>query len=308
MNKKKNNHVGLKIALAVIITIIVVISIIIALAFWYTSTDSTIEKILVIEQDYINNADAFNVEYGIASPEQVTSVASLERARKGIEGARPLIAKMKDNATQIKEIIVESKSKFSEDKLQWFEKVEICYDKRLIMIENYNKVLSNENKYFTYYESVLNYDSTSSEFAQLLTSYLAYAKSNDELNAKKTLNDIKIKIDLMQSQLKKAQEVVSLPYLNGLIDWTNKYNEIIELSIKYYDSSEYEQTNLEKQIIAKGVEAGKTLNDATIRINGDFDSWYIPNVSNLRDEADKNSLSANQACEDAGRLYDSLFP
>lgn len=307
MNKKRDNRVGLKITLAVVITVVVVIGIIVALAFWYTSTDSTIEKILVIEQDYIKSADTFNVEYGIASPEQVNSIASLERARKGIENARPLIVIMKDNAIQIKSIIIESKSKFSGDKLQWFEKVEICYGKRLIMIENYNKVLSNEDKYFTYYESILEYDSTYSEFAQLLTTYLAYAEANDEVNVKKTLNEMKIKIDLIQSQLQKAQEAISLPYLSGLIDWTNKYNEIIELSLKYYDSSGYEQSNLEKQILNKGVEAGKTLNDATLRIREDFDKWYTPNVSNLRDEANKNYLSANQACGDAGRLYESLF-
>jgi hypothetical protein len=307
MAKKKNNT-GLKIVLTVIITAIVVVAFIIILAFLYTSKDSTIEKILVIEEDYIKNGDTFSVEYGIASPEQVTSIASLERARNGLENSRPILTKMKDNATQIKEIIEESKSDFSGDKLLYLEKVEICYDKRITMMDNFNQILSNEEKYFTYYESISEYDSTYSEFSQLLTAYLAYGNKNDKVNSKKTLGEMKIKISLMRNQLQKANSAVSFPYLNSLIDWTNKYDELIELSLKYYDSSGSEQTKLEKQILDKGVESGKILNDATNRINKDFDDWYVPKISNLRDQSDKDFLSANQVCEDAGKLYGELFP
>lgn len=308
MDKTEKSGATLKIILAIVITIIVVFCLIAAFALWYGSPDDKILDVIAIEQGYLKNADAFNIEYGIATPEEVDSAASLERAKQGIENALPLLKNMKDNATQVKMLVIASKPKFSGDKLRWFEKVENCYDKRLELIENTEKVLSNEEKYFEYNGYVSQYDDTRKEFEQLTRTYLVYDQANDKINAKKTLNDMKIKVNLMKNQLQKANAAIALPFLNGLIEWTEKYNEVIELTLRYYDSIGSEKSSLESQIINKSKEAGKVFNDANIKIKDDHDSWYNPNITNLRDEINRDFLSANQACDEASAIYGSLFP
>lgn len=308
MKEKKKGNSIMKTSLTILATVVVVLVAVVVFSFWYTSVDSEIKEIGVIESDYISAADAFEVDYGIASPEQVTSSASLERALGGVESAKSYLAVMKANATQIRAKVAESKSEFSGDKLTWFEKVDSCYANRISMIGVLEEVLTNEEKYFVYYEHYSKFESIYGEFSNLLPNYLVYTKAEDNVNAKKTLEEMKMKVSSMKEELTKANEAVPMTFLSSYIKWTEEYTEVMDLSIRYYSVSGSEQTSISNQVLSKGMIAGNTLKSAQNSASEDFDKWYIPSVTNKRDEAGKQMAAANKECDSAGALYTSLFP
>ncbi len=303
-----NKGSALKIILAVVITIIVVVALIIVWALWYSSVDKEVETIGIIESDFTKNYNLFSTEYPISDPIVIESIAGVPRALEANILAKKYIANAEANATEIVKLSEEAKVKFKDDKLEWINKVNGCYNKRIVMMDNYQEVLSNEEKQLIYLNYSFQFDLTYQEFTSLLASYLLYSKSNDKQNIIKTLNEMKPKVLLMRSQLENMNNAISLSSVGKLIEWTKKYDELIDLSIRFWNAQTLEQEPLSKQILQKGVEAGALLNEGSAKLPEEADSWKITNVKNKQDIAGRSAIEANNICNEAYRLYTQIYP
>ncbi len=121
------------------------------------SSDDSVDEINVIWNDYSSVFDKFSTEYSVADPTSVTSISVVPRARAGMESAQSYLVVLRANATQITSKVNAIKGEYDDEKLDWLNNVEKCFNGELARVTLYEEILSNEKLYLDYYEYDSNY-------------------------------------------------------------------------------------------------------------------------------------------------------